>query len=257
MKELIFLLNCAFGNEVEGVGIPLSSCPSVVNVAIEQGVAALVNDGIQYLYENHSEFTDIFERDKSIKYDLFGQSLMVEQEYAEQWRYAKKFAKSLDEYGIRVIVLKGFALSCLYPVPEHRPCSDLDCYLVRGQSPAYKAGNDIAAELGYSVNTDYYKHSKIRVGSLMVENHLLCLPIKGDSRSKKLNKFLLSIIDDGELSFIGDSKLLSPSPMFNAIYLLAHAREHFFNEGITLRHICDWAMRFGISGRSLAGNLDC
>lgn len=30
--------------------------------------------------------------------------------------------------------------------------------------------------------------------------------------------------------------------MFNAVYILAHAQEHFFEEGITLKHVCDWAM---------------
>ena len=42
--------------------------------------------------------------------------------------------------------------------------------------------------------------------------------------------------------YIGDSYLQVPSDMFNAVYILAHAQEHFFEDGIVLKHICDWAM---------------
>lgn len=214
---------------------------TVSDTAIAQGVCGLFCDGIQKSYNSDLEYASFFEADKSIKYDLFGQCLLIEKDYAEQWKYANEFADGLDEYGIRLYVLKGFTISSLYPVPEHRPCCDLDCYLVKDQSLAYDDGNKAAVKLGYKVRDHYYKHSKIKVGTLMVENHQFCLPIKGDPRSKRLNEYLFSIIDDGESRYIENSKLLSPSPMFNAIYILAHAREHFFNEGIMLRHICDWA----------------
>lgn len=35
---------------------------------------------------------------------------------------------------------------------------------------------------------------------------------------------------------------MATAPFFDAIYVLAHAQEHFLNEGIVLRHVCDWAM---------------
>lgn len=221
----------------------------VSDVVVRQGVSALVHDSVQVLSVFSPDSISFLEKDRSIKYDLFGHCLQIEKDYDKQWRFAKKFAVGLADYGIRVFVLKGFAISELYPIPEHRPCSDLDCFLIKDKSPAFDDGNLVAAYLGYGVKANYYKHSKIKVGSLIVENHQYCLPIKGDPRSKKLNRFLLSIIDDGELRYIGDSNLLSPSPMFNAIYILAHAREHFFNEGILLRHICDWACLM----RSLSG----
>ncbi len=221
----------------------------ISDLAISQGIGGIFYDGIQKLYDSNSEALTAIEKDKSIKYDLFGQCLLIERDYAAQLKNAKRFAYDLADYDIKVFVLKGFAISNLYPIPEHRPCSDLDCFLIKDKSPAFDDGNLVAAYLGYGVKANYYKHSKIKVGSLIVENHQYCLPIKGDPRSKKLNRFLLSIIDDGELRYIGDSNLLSPSPMFNAIYILAHAREHFFNEGILLRHICDWACLM----RSLSG----
>ena len=205
-----------------------------------QGVAALIFDGIQKVYDTAPGSLSSLEQQRTVKYDLLGQCLQTEKDYSSQWGNARMLAEQMDAEGIRLYVLKGFALSSFYPIPEHRPCCDLDCYLLSDGKPAYGQGNRIAAKLGYRVKAFYYKHSKIRVGSLTVENHRCCLPIKGDPRSKRLNDYLLSIIEDGSLRYIGDSKLLSPAPMFNAVYVLAHAREHFFNERITLRHICDW-----------------
>lgn len=53
----------------------------------------------------------------------------IERRYGQQRRRAAELAAAYAEAGIRTVVLKGFAVSRLYPVPEHRPCGDLDCFL--------------------------------------------------------------------------------------------------------------------------------
>jgi len=40
---------------------------------------------------------------------------------------------------------------------------------------------------------------------------------------------------------IGDTKLLTPSADFNALFLIKHAQRHFIKEGICVRHLLDWA----------------
>ena len=52
-----------------------------------------------------------------------------EQAYNAQWEAAKGLAELYDSYGVDIFVMKGFSLSRLYPRPEHRPCTDMDCYL--------------------------------------------------------------------------------------------------------------------------------
>lgn len=68
------------------------------------------------------------------------------------------------------------------------------------------------------------------------------LPVKGSGKAKRFEHELRSWIEDGNNEYIGDSRLKATSPFFDAVYVLAHAQEHFLNEGIILRHICDWAM---------------
>lgn len=114
----------------------------------------------------------------------------------------------------------------------------MDCYL----KDKYEDGNKIANENGLTVDCSYYKHSKILLKGLTVENHQYLLPVKGSSKAKRFEQELRSWIEDGNNEYISDSRLKATSPFFDAVYILAHAQEHFLNDGIILRHICDWAM---------------
>ena len=68
----------------------------------------------------------------------------IEHRYGQQRRRAAELAAAYAEAGIRTVVLKGFAVSRLYPVPEHRPCGDLDCFLCGD----YERGNRVAEQVG-------------------------------------------------------------------------------------------------------------
>ena len=68
------------------------------------------------------------------------------------------------------------------------------------------------------------------------------MPIKGSKKAKRFEKWLRGQMETKEDEYIGDSYLQVPSDMFNTVYILAHAQEHFFEDGIVLKHICDWAM---------------
>ena len=161
-----------------------------------------------------------------------------EQVYHTQWNAANGLGELYDRHRINTYVLKGFSLSRFYPKPEHRPCTDMDCYL----RDKYEDGNKIAKENGLTVDCSYYKHSKILLRGLTVENHQYLLPVKGSGKAKRFERELRSWIEDGNNEYIGDSRLKATSPFFDVVYVLAHAQEHFLNEGIILRHICDWAM---------------
>lgn len=204
-------------------------------MASEQGVLAFCLDGLQLLDMNNSSLPAIH---KQLKIQWIASVVHQEQVYHTQWNAAKGLGELYDQHRINTYVLKGFSLSRFYPKPEHRPCTDMDCYL----KDKYEDGNKIAKENGLTVDCSYYKHSKILLRGLMVENHQFLLPIKGSGKAKRFEHELRSWIEDGNNEYISDSRLKATSPFFDAVYILAHAQEHFLNEGIILRHICDWAM---------------
>ena len=203
---------------------------------MQQGISSICLDGFQKLFQQSNGKVCI--ADKNVKLSWIAFVMKQEQTYQAQWNAAKDLAGLYDENNIDTYVLKGFSLSRLYPNPKHRPCTDMDCYLIKG----YKDGNRIASENGLTVDCSYYKHSKIFLKGLTVENHQFLLPVKGSGKAKRFERELREWIDNGHNEYIGDSRLKATSPFFDAVYVLAHAQEHFLNEGVVLRHICDWAM---------------
>lgn len=208
-------------------------------IASIQGVSDICLDGLQKC-NAASDFQNTIS--PSLKMQFIAECLGQEQIYKKQWKAAKELAVIYDQHGIDTYVMKGFSLSRLFPHPEHRQFTDMDCYLMREGIEAYEEGNRIAKENGMTVDSKYYKHSKIILDGLTVENHQFLLPIKGSSKAKEFERELRLWIDDGKNEYIADSRLKATSPFFDAVYVLAHAQEHFLNEGFVLRHICDWAM---------------
>lgn len=207
----------------------------ILKMSSRQGVSAICLDGLQLLDKENNCLASI---PKMLKMQWIASVMQQEQVYKAQWNAAKGLAELYEKYDVDIFVMKGFSLSRLYPRSEHRQCTDMDCYL----KDKYEDGNRIAKENGLTVDCSYYKHSKILLKGLTVKNHQYLLPIKGSSKAKRFEHELRSCIDDGVNEYIGKSRLIATSPFFDAIYVLAHAQEHFLNEGIILRHICDWAM---------------
>lgn len=181
----------------------------------------------------------------------------IEKRYRKQSVLAGELAQIYGEQGIKVIVLKGLAISGYYPVPEHRECGDLDCFLVKSNNTqqgnalaidangrpvsCYDEGNKVAKDAGANVKIGFYKHSHIHYKGLMVENHAFCTAVRGYRDRKELEQHLQKLLVEKPLTRIGDSYLYRPCADFNALFLTAHSFGHFLTEGIKLRHVLDWA----------------
>lgn len=207
------------------------SWPDLYAMAASQGVSAFAWDGACRL-------PAAVQPPRALRLQWAYNVEQIEMRYRRQWRAAAELARIYAENGIRTVVLKGFAVSRLYPRPEHRPCGDLDCFLGAG----YERGNTLAAAAGAKVDADYYKHSHIVFRGLTVENHRFCTAIRGSRQAKAFERHLQSILASQPCPPILGTDLLAPPADFNALFLTKHALLHFLTEGISLRHLCDWAL---------------
>ncbi len=204
--------------------------------AAKQGVAAFLFDGIQKSISSKSIAPDSICR--RLKMTLYAHTLQLEKQCKAQYARAVELSSLYADEGIRVVVLKGIAAGLNYPMPQHRPCGDFDCYLMGD----YVKGNEIARNAGAEVEYHSYKHSHITYKGLMVENHQFLTAHRGNKQMKRFEKCLIDLLNEGYNCKIGNTCMECPSPLFNAVYLTHHAKEHFISEGIALRHLCDWAM---------------
>ncbi len=229
--------------DTEGPYSPLSELTLLrdVDFAASQGVDAIAYDGFLKAYGTVPEFAALVDRpeNKPVKYDWFGQALSSEIKYDKQLKAATELSALWASQGIRSVVIKGFAYARLYPVPQHRYCSDLDCFLFE----RWEEGNTLVEGTGVKVRRDYYKNSSFTFKGLFVENHRFCSPIRGGRRKKEYESFLRGLLDKGPLTPLEGTDFLCPPPMFDSMFFMSHAQNHFLAEGgIQLRHVCDWAM---------------
>lgn len=213
----------------------------LIDLAFEQGVAAMTVDGFGSTgspTENEGLGALDSPELEDLKYEWFGSVFQAETDFTAYLSAAKSLAKLYADNGLKTLVLKGLVFSECYPNPSHRSSCDLDCYLAGD----YEKGNLLVEQAGVTVDRDYFKNSSFCFEGLHVENHHFFTAFRGSRKAKRYERLLHQEIESGETRRILDSDLLAPPVMFSALFCISHAQTHFLTEGITLRHILDWAL---------------
>lgn len=228
VQVLFQLLRIALGKEEPS---PLPNCVNwqeVYELSLRQGVGAIACDGLLKLEECSI--------DEDLKYKWMGQSMVIEENYMLRWNIICRLSALFAQQGINTRVLKGAAYASYYPCPNHRVSTDLDICLLDD----FEKGNQIVEEMGIEVNRNDSKHSHFTINGVHVENHQFCVGVRGNRKNKKLERYFKKL-----LSVRGDtlkgSCAYDPQWLFNALFFMCHARNHFLIEkGITLKFLCDW-----------------
>jgi len=114
----------------------------------------------------------------------------------------------------------------------------LDVYLVNGSKgleghfEAYDRCNELVQKMGMPFEVHDYKHAHITWKGISVENHRNLTEFRGFAERKNAERYMQELL----------CKKGVASAQFNALFLTFHAFLHFINEGISVRHACDWAM---------------
>lgn len=232
--EVLFkLIRIALGNE-ENLSLPnVVNWQEVFDLANRQGVDALVWTDML------SERSEEFGIDEYIKYKWIGHQAIVEKEYYSRLQSLKNLGLLWATKRITPVVLKGLTYAVLYPKPYHRKSCDLDVFLF----DRWEDGNLVVEGEGIEVNRDYYKNSSFTYYGLFVENHRYCTSIRGRVQRKRYELFLQGLLEKSGLEKIVETDFYTPPPLFNILFFLSHAQEHFLYEGgIQLKHVCDWSV---------------
>ena len=232
--EVLFkLIRIALGNEDD------FSLPNAVNwevvfeLANRQGVDAIVWTDLL------SERSDELGINEFVKYKWIGHQAIVEKENYVRFQALKNLGNLWSSEGITPIVLKGLSYAMLYPRPQYRKSCDLDSFLFE----RWEDGNAIVERQGIEVGRNYYKDSSFTFQGLYVENHRYCSPIRGGQQRKQDELFLRKLLETYPLKKIAGTDFFTPPPLFNLLFFLSHAQNHFLSEGgIQLRHVCDWGV---------------
>lgn len=246
MRNLLFtILNCVV-NDVElsidcVAQLAEEQWHELYALAKQQGVTALVFEKIKMLPKEVAP-------PKALAVRWMSHSMNIAKNTKEKMAKSASWASLMAQHGVQTLVLKGGAFSAYYPNPYHREFGDLDCYLFKLKENelcwdgCFEQGNRHSQDCGFQIETSFYKHSEINYYGLDIENHQFALPVKDGSEMKALERELRRLVSQlGLVRRMGNTHLYMPSADFNALFLIAHAMNHFLYESIKMRNLLDWA----------------
>ncbi len=210
----------------------------VFEYGVLHGVAAIQFDGLGKLVEAGAVPEEMMPP-KALKMKFYSYCLQIESNYKKQVKAIAGLSGLYGQSGIRMMVLKGYGLSLLYPNPSHRPCGDIDIWLYGRQREA----DELLRREGVKIDLDHHHHTVFHFNGVMVENHYDFLNVHAHISSREIEGELQEFAKmPGEVVSVDGSEVYLPPVDFNALFLLRHAGAHFAAEEIALRHVADWAM---------------
>lgn len=227
MTEKVEVLLALLRAGLYGTPVTLERTPTIkeweelFDLTTEQGVVALAGEGLSFLPHNSLP-------QKELLLLWIGVSFQQKQLYSSQRKLVDELCGVWKEAGIGVTELKGNSIGKLYYAPNTRYSCDFDCLLTD-----YEAGNKVVESSGVEVNRGFYKNSSFHWKDLFVENHQFCTPVRGNKEMKRLERKLRSLLSEGTEEAWAN---------FNALFLMEHAWAHFFENALSLKQLCDWAV---------------
>lgn len=151
--------------------------------------------------------------------------------------------KSLIENNIPYVVLKGVASAAYYNEPALRMMGDVDILV---SSENISAADAALKSIGFVTNEqldgdDMHIAYKRRDG-LVCELHRTVNGIPLTATGELLEEYFDDIFERSVEYKTSNGSCVVPGKFHHGLILLLHTANHLTNEGVGLRHLCDWAV---------------
>jgi len=207
---------------------------AIYDLANQHGVAAYLWDRLEPQINDGT-----IEMPKALMLKWAGTAVAYEQRYTKYEMAISKLAQFYAKHVIKLMILKGYGLSLNYPVPNHRPCGDIDTY----NFGEYKRADELLTkETGIKVDNTHHHHTVFSIGGFSVENHYDFQNIHSHKSNAEIEVRLHETLEPCEKSQLKyGGEVYFPSAQFNALFLISHAGMHFASGEMNLRQLLDWA----------------
>lgn len=208
-------------------------------IAVAQGVMALAWDGVLRLPKE-------LQPPLSIKVTWAMAVERYESKYMRYCRTVDELTSFYAGHGISTIQLKGVGFSTLYPVPSHREGGDIDIYTCSADKSrltdeqANLLADTLMEQQGIEVERTHYKHSNFIYKGIPIENHKFFVNVKGIKEAIKADEILHRELKPQTVQ-LAEGRAVVPSGAFNILFIAFHTLQHY-GSGLSLHHLCDWAM---------------
>ena len=187
------------------------------------------------------------------------QELLNTEQYAkcseEFFRYAIAGTQNFAEHGelhelmisnkVPYVAMKGIASARYYPEPNLRSMGDVD-FLVEKEKVA-EAG-ELLESIGFTVDHGEEDEGKgkhiayIRPPMSIWELHRTVNGIPANAVGERIQTEIAEMIDTAQELNMEGVTCLVPDRLHHGLTMLLHTASHLTNEGVGLRHLCDWVV---------------
>ena len=202
--------------------------------AAENGVLAIIYAALPHIPQE-------LQPPRTVKLHWAANVLAAEERSEKYLNTLVGLAKEFEKENIKTLLLKGYSLSRLYPVPAYRYGGDIDIFLFDD----FEKGNEIARNMGLRVRYRQLKHSQFRYNDILVENHRMFINIEHRALFyKKAEKLLQKYACEFDCPAINieETTFYTLPPAANLLFLTIHSAVHFAAWNFKMRPVCDWAM---------------
>lgn len=203
----------------------------------EQGLSAVILDALNTEGMNLTETMPL-----QMKLEWIGKVLQsYEQRYNAYEKAINSLAGFYNQYGFKMMVLKGYTCSLDWPKPEHRPCGDIDIWQFGQQKEADETLRQVLGP-DFKIDNSHHHHTVFEWKGFTIENHYDFVNVYADKSSKEIERIFKDLgIDDSHWVEVKGEKVYLPSSNLHALFLIRHMVSHFAAAEISLRQVLDWA----------------
>lgn len=152
-----------------------------------------------------------------------------------------KYLKKLENAGITGVVLKGWAVSGYYNVPELRKTGDVDIIVAHND---VKKAIDVFKNDGFrEVDGQHSNHHTELIGKdkVIVEIHNTLVELfDKEAVNSQIKEYGQNMLTHYEVFEYNGYRIRRAAPEYNAISLALHMLQHYMRAGFGLKLLCDW-----------------
>lgn len=228
-KLLFRLLRSALWGDTPVDSITANQFLQVMTLADEQTVAGLVFDALK-----DKQIDEL--KDPMPIYEAVGLTEQIKQQNAEINKELSWFIDKCQEVGFDCLVVKGQALTALYPSPDLRQSGDID-FLTTQIAQVPKVFPDEGIPDRLSEKEFAFSHNDITY-----ELHCRLIDFGCKKHQKLWAEMETREMEQKYSIKVNGVDVRTLSPTMNAAYLYVHLFFHLIREGVSLRQFCDWAV---------------
>lgn len=151
--------------------------------------------------------------------------------------------KVFEKFNVKYVVLKGVSSATYYRDPHLRTMGDVDVLILDNDVlSADKALKSIGFTTDEKFDTENMHISYKRKDGTVCELHFGINGVPKNNKTETVNSLLSDIFKKSFKYKTENGTCVLPSRFHHGIILLLHTVAHLTNEGIGLRHLCDWAV---------------